>query len=340
MARQWIACVLVLLCVGAQANNFAHLMREAGADQHLKSFMDLQKLTGRVYKDADEFAYRFSVYRDNAARVEEMNKLDPDAEYRLNEFADLTEEEFATRYLGASVDFSTAANSNLPALGELPTDDLPANFDWRDKGALTPVKNQGQCGSCWAFATTASVESANFIKNGELVSLSEQQLVDCDKECADPQTCDSGCGGGLPDLAMTYIKKNGITSEQAYPYEGKDRQCRAESKPVAARLSGFSKVSQDEQQIAAALVAKGPLAIGINAVWMQFYFGGISNPIMCSPQKLDHAVVIVGYGNDKGKDYWTIRNSWGPSWGEKGHYRIIRGKGKCGVNQYVVAPEA
>merc|ERR1712232_297685 len=204
---------------------------------------------------------------------------------------------------------------------------LPTDFDWRTKGAVNKVKNQAQCGSCWAFATVANIEGGNFLKTKTLLSLSEQELVDCDKK-----TGDEGCQDGLPQNAYKDMIENkiGLELESEYPYTARDDPtCKNKESEEKVFISNYTMISTDEDQIAAALIQHGPLAIGINAGPMQFYFGGIQHPwkLFCNPKSLDHGVAIVGFGVDGSKKYWTIRNSWGASWGEQGYYRIVRGTG-------------
>jgi cathepsin F len=210
---------------------------------------------------------------------------------------------------------------------------LPESFDWRTQGAVTPVKNQGQCGSCWAFATVANIEGTNFLKTKQLTSLSEQELVDCDKT-------DHGCGGGLPTNAFAYLKANklGEEGETDYAYTGENGKCKAAQPSEKVFVTDYGVVNgTDEDQLAAAVVKYGPLAIGINAGPMQWYHGGIADPFsfLCNPKSLDHGVAIVGFGVEDSKKYWIIKNSWGTVWGEQGYYRVIRGKGKCGLNTNV-----
>jgi cathepsin F len=208
------------------------------------------------------------------------------------------------------------------------TSSLPDAFDWVEKGAVNEVKNQGQCGSCWAFSTVANIEGVNFVKTQKLLSLSEQQLVDCDT------TSDHGCQGGLPANAFQFLisKGMGLESETKYPYAARNNKCSAAKADELVLISGWKQIASDEAQMAAALVQYGPLSIGINAGPMQWYRGGIANPwtILCNPKSIDHGVAIVGFGSEP-KSYWKIRNSWGASWGEKGYYRIIRGVNKCGL---------
>lgn len=228
---------------------------------------------------------------------------------------------------------------------EMSVKDLPEEFDWREKGAVTDVKMQGTCGSCWAFSTTGVIEGANFIATGKLLNLSEQQLVDCDHACdaKEEKACDDGCGGGLMTNAYKYlIEAGGIEEENTYPYTGKKGKCKFNSKKVAVKVSNFTSIPVNEEQIAAHLVHHGPLAVGLNAVFMQTYIGGVSCPLICGKKWVNHGVLLVGYGS-KGfsilrlgyKPYWIIKNSWGKRWGEHGYYRLCRGHGMCGMNTMV-----
>jgi C1A family cysteine protease len=214
----------------------------------------------------------------------------------------------------------------------LSTEDLPESLDWRAKGAVAHVKDQGQCGSCWAFSAVANIEGVNAIKTGKMVTLSEQQLVDCD------HNGDQGCNGGLMDQAFQYlVNAGGIESDSDYKYTARDGSCKFSKAKVAVKLSGFEDISQNEEQIAAALNAHGPLSIAVNANPFQFYSGGVLevDEESCDPQALDHGVTLVGYGSEDGKDYWIIKNSWGAGWGEEGYIRLVRGVGACGMNTNV-----
>jgi cathepsin F len=288
------------------------------------------------YESEEERLRRFDIFRANLADIEKLQDVEAGtATYsHLSPFADLTSEEFSTR-LGLKPELDQLA-MKPEAVEPLGTSDLPDSFDWRDKGAVNPVKNQLQCGSCWAFATVANIEGAGFVANEKLLLLSEQELVDCDTK-----TGDEGCQGGLPANAYTDMIQNkiGLETESAYPYTARGGTCKASQSLEKAFIGGFVKISTDEDQIAAALMKYGPLSIGINAGPMQFYTGGVAHPwkLFCNPAKLDHGVAIVGFGVDSGKKYWIIRNSWGATWGEKGYYRIVRGTGACGLNTMVAS---
>ncbi|KAJ3675667.1 hypothetical protein LUZ60_004709 [Juncus effusus] len=311
------------------------------AEHHFTTFIHQ---FGKTYKDEAERLYRLSVFKSNLRRAEGHQKLDPTAVHGVTKFSDLTPREFR-KYMGlkkGKVGKSLGSGYDAPIL---PTNDLPEDFDWREMGAVTGVKNQGSCGSCWSFSTSGALEGANFLATGKLETLSEQQLVDCDHECdpSEADACDAGCNGGLMTTAFQYLlKSGGLERENDYPYTGSDGgKCKFDKSKIVASVKNFSVVSVDEDQIAANLVKHGPLAIGINAVFMQTYIGGVSCPYICG-KHLDHGVLLVGYGSAgyspirlKEKPYWIIKNSWGENWGESGYYKICRGRNVCGVDSMV-----
>ncbi|CAN8328806.1 unnamed protein product [Cochlearia groenlandica] len=307
-------------------------------------FSVFKRKFGKVYGTEEEHNYRLSVFKSNMKRARRHQKMDPSAEHGVTQFSDLTISEFRKKHLGVRGGrFKLPKDANKAPI--LPTHNLPVDFDWRDLGAVTPVKNQGSCGSCWSFSATGALEGANFLSTGKLVSLSEQQLVDCDHEC-DPEqagSCDSGCNGGLMNSAFEYtLKTGGLMTEEDYPYTGKDGpSCKLDKSKIVASVSNFSVVSIDEDQIAANLVKNGPLAVAINAAYMQTYIGGVSCPYICA-RRLNHGVLLVGYGAGayaparfKEKPYWIIKNSWGETWGENGFYKICKGRNICGVDSLV-----
>jgi len=300
-------------------------------------FREFTEKYGRSYASPEERAAHFATFTDNLEHMENFRRIDAgSAVYsHLTPFADLSPEEFSARHGLLMSNWKPNTNDIVEHLN---ASDLPISIDWRSKGAVNPPKNQGGCGSCWAFGTVANIEGAGFVQTGKLLSLSEQELVDCDHDD------DEGCNGGLPSSAYkAMIKHNlGLELEAKYPYAGADDKCAATKSKQVAFISGWKQISTDETQIAAALVKYGPLAIGLNAMPMQFYFGGVSSPwrIICSPSSIDHAVTLVGFGTQKGwfggkEDFWIIRHSWGSWWGEGGYYRLIRGTGACGMNTMV-----
>ncbi|KAI5589990.1 hypothetical protein BDE02_05G198700 [Populus trichocarpa] len=310
------------------------------AEHHFTTF---KSKFGKNYATQEEHDYRFSVFKANLLRAKKHQIMDPTAAHGVTKFSDLTPKEFRRQLLGLKRRLRLPTDANKAPI--LPTGDLPTDFDWRDHGAVTSVKDQGSCGSCWSFSATGALEGAHYLATGELVSLSEQQLVDCDHEC-DPEeygACDSGCSGGLMNNAFEYaLKAGGLEREEDYPYTGNDRgACKFEKSKVAASVSNFSVVSLDEDQIAANLVKHGPLSVAINAVFMQTYIGGVSCPYICSKHQ-DHGVLLVGYGaagyapiRFKEKPFWIIKNSWGENWGENGYYKICRARNICGVDSMV-----
>jgi len=322
------AGVASLLVVGAAG--------AAGFDAHEDKFEEFLATHHKSYSSEVERAAKYAVFVENLEHIASHNMAEQgDAVHsHLSPFADITPAEFARRNGLLSVGQETKGRVAAP---NLDVGDLPVSFDWREKGAVNFIKDQATCGSCWAFATVANIEGAAFVSTGRLVSLSEQELVDCDRGGED-----MGCEGGLPQNAYKYLIEHhtGLEIEDDYPYRARNGKCKDKKKKEVAFVTTWTGISTDEDQIAASLMQYGPLAIGINAVFMQFYFGGIATypKVLCNPSALDHGVAIVGFGFGgliKKKNYWIIRNSWGPSWGEKGYYRIVRGYGMCGLNTMV-----
>ncbi|KAM3391132.1 hypothetical protein ACQJBY_012660 [Aegilops geniculata] len=281
---------------------------------------------------------RFRAFWDNLNFVDAHNARAAAGEegFRLgmNRFADLTNDEFRAAYLG--VKGAAERNRAGRVVGERyrhdGAEELPEAVDWREKGAVAPVKDQGQCGSCWAFSAVSTVESINQIVTGEMVALSEQELVECDINGGS-----SGCNGGLMDDAFEFIIKNGgIDTEDDYPYKAIDGRCdvlRKNAKVVS--IDGFEDVPENDEKSLQKAVAHQPVSVAIEAGGREFqlYHSGVFSG-RCGTQ-LDHGVVAVGYGTENGKDYWIVRNSWGPNWGEAGYLRMERNinvtSGKCGI---------
>ncbi|KAL1553194.1 putative cysteine protease rd19d [Salvia divinorum] len=322
-------------------NRRNHNLLGTAAELQFKSFIQEY---GKEYSTHAEYLHRLGVFAENLMRAAEHQVLDPTAKHGVTQFFDLSPEEFEGMYMGVR-GASAEPSDNGVAAEEMETEDLPENFDWRQKGAVTDVKMQGSCGSCWAFSTTGAIEGANFIATGKLLNLSEQQLVDCDHACdaKEKNACDNGCSGGLMTNAYKYlIEAGGIEEENSYPYTGKRGECKFQPNNVAVKVANFTTIPMNENQIAAYMVHHGPLAVGLNAVFMQTYIGGVSCPLICGKRWINHGVLLVGYGS-KGysilrfgyQPYWIIKNSWGKRWGEHGYYLLCRGHGMCGMNTMV-----
>lgn len=204
--------------------------------------------------------------------------------------------------------------------------DLADSVDWRTKGYVTAVKDQGACGSCWAFSVVEAMEGHLFNVTGKLVDLDPQQLVDCAGEFGN-----EGCGGGFMDRAFEYIIKYGLEAEKDYPYTGRDDACHYNPALVIANCSRFSYVDKTEDALKEAVATVGPISVGIDADSIFFYSSGIFYDPNCGDWT-DHAVLAVGYGTEAGEDYWLVKNSWGTGWGEDGYIRMARNKDDmCGI---------
>jgi cathepsin L len=278
-------------------------------ETEFKTFLsDYQK----IYEE-EELLYRFGIFKKSMDDVLEHNSGNHSYTKGINQFSDLTQIEFEKIYLGF-ISRPVKKVSIEPVIEE-----PDADVDWRGKGALTPIKNQGQCGSCWAFSSTGGVEGAEFISKGSVTSLSEQTLVDCSGSYGN-----HGCNGGLMDNAFKYIKAKGIASESSYPYTGRDGSCKSYSS--ATKISSYTDVRGGTSGLATAVV-KQPISVAVDARKWSSYHGGTYS-CSGSPQ-LDHGVLLVGSYSS----YWIIKNSWGPSWGLSGFMQLSKNSGDCGVTQ-------
>lgn len=316
-------------------------LHQSMRESPLKHFESWVALHAKSYaSDAVEMARRLAIWTENLEYIISYNSQHTSHWLGLNNLADLTHEEYR-KHLGydhaAKKDRlrlkTKGGNTGSFKYADLDEATLPPSIDWRTNGAVTEVKNQAQCGSCWAFSTTGSIEGINAIVSGSLVSLSEQELVDCDKEQ------DNGCSGGLMDNAYDFIIKNGgIDTETDYPYTAQDSVC---IEPKANRhivtIDGFEDVPANDESALHKAVANQPVSVAIEADQKSFqlYMGGVYSDKDCG-EELDHGVLVVGYGKDpKEGRYWIIKNSWSAQWGDKGYIRIKAGfdkpEGLCGI---------
>ncbi|KAJ4702022.1 Cysteine Protease [Melia azedarach] len=295
------------------------------------------KQHGKTYSSDQEKQHRLGVFEDNYAFVTQHNNMGNSTfTLSLNAFADLTHDEFKASHLGLSPSEANLGQKNVqapPYVG-----DIPDRIDWSEKGAVTDVKDQGSCGSCWAFAATGAIEGINKIVTGSLVSLSEQELIDCDPKY------NMGCRGGLAEHAYKFVIENyGINTEKNFPYRGHEWICHEdEVKKHIVTIDGYAVVPANNETLLQQAVATQPVSASIcgSSRAFQFYhFGIITGP--CSTY-LDHAVLIVGYASSREWDYWIVKNSWGIGWGMGGYVCIQRNTGKpeglCGINQRVSYP--
>jgi cathepsin L len=318
------AILLLLVAVTIKANPLNEFYKPM--------WSEFKKTHSKMYETVEEEAARFNVFVENQRQIDEHNKNfqagTVSFEMGMNQYGDMTNEEFRAVMNG----YRRGTKGKNPTFQKPSNVNIPDSVDWRTKGYVTDVKDQKQCGSCWAFSATGSLEGQHFKATGKLVSLSEQNLVDCSQSFGN-----EGCNGGWMDDAFSYIKSNqGIDTEASYPYTARDGKCAFKKENIGATDTGFTDIKQnDESDLEAAIATVGPISVAIDASKMsfQFYKSGVYYEPRCSATQLDHGVLAVGYGtNDKGEKYYIVKNSWNASWGDKGYILMARERNNhCGI---------
>jgi len=295
----------------------------------------------KKYDTDVEESFRMKIFTENKHKIASHNKGYSSGRHTfklsMNKYGDMLHHEFVSTMNGFRGNSTGGYKANRRYTGVSfiePDNDvvMPKHVDWRTKGAVTPIKDQGQCGSCWAFSSTGALEGQTFRKTGELISLSEQNLVDCSRKFGN-----NGCNGGLMDNAFEYVKENGgIDTEDSYPYDGEDEKCHYNPDSAGAEDKGFVDIREgSEHALKKAIATVGPVSVAIDASHesFQFYSHGVYNEPECSPEMLDHGVLAVGYGvEEDGTAYWLVKNSWGTTWGDQGYVKMSRNEeNQCGI---------
>jgi len=323
----------IIVTFGASMISSANLLNRR---DEWSEFMAFLKKFEKKYESLEALEARFDIFRQNLKEILEHNSIiGKNFTMGVNQFTDLSPEEFKADYanglgLGVFGVDKTACKTYAPT-GKV----VPDSWDWREHGAVTPVKNQGQCGSCWSFSASGAMEGAWAIKTTDIISISEQQLVDCSKKYGN-----LGCKGGFMDNAFQYAIDNGMCSEESYPYNSgvtKTGGSCVECKPVVA-IKACSDVPPNNQvALKEAVALIGPISIALDAETKLFqsYKSGVITSESCGTN-LDHGVLIVGYGEEDSIKYWLVKNSWGASWGDAGYIKIARSESKndagiCGI---------
>ncbi|CAH1406884.1 unnamed protein product [Nezara viridula] len=325
--------LLTLCCLSA----LAILSAGAPKKNELEEWTKFKVTYDKKYSPEEE-GRRLEIFLENKKKIEDHNRRYEEGHVSfsmsVNKFSDLNESEFKNLKAGF-------INPNIPSRRPvlrnnqlfLRNGDIPESFDWREKNAVTPIKQQKQCLSCWIFSAVGAVESQHFIKTGQLVVLSEQNVLDCVNAPEDT----GHCRVGWMDTAFEYILNNGIDTDASYPYEAEIKKCRFNESNVGATITGYADLpSGDEDVLMKAVATVGPVSVAIDSKDgnFQHYKSGVyySEDCQNTEAKLDHALLIIGYGEENGLPYWLVKNSWGTSWGEDGFAKIARNKDNhCGI---------
>jgi C1A family cysteine protease len=323
------AIILSIVCLGVLYLGMSHLsssqaqgmwkLRAASNAEIEEAFKEFTLKYRKFYFNQEEMDLRYYIFEKNYKKVKQHNSENKSWTMVINKFSDLTREEL-NQYYGLKVG---------PRNGDLHINNYGSkDIDWVAQGKVAPVKDQAQCGSCWAFSAVGAVESLYAIsKSTTPVQFSEQQVVDCD-------TSSAGCEGCWMDNAFEYLIEAGVIKETDYPYVGYDENCEAAGKPIFYHFSGYKDVASSDCSALLDALQKQPISVAVDAENWSYYGGGIMTADECGTS-LDHGVLLVGAGTQSGTPYWRIKNSWSASWGEQGFIRLQRdvtnGAGTCGI---------
>ncbi|OEL16717.1 Ananain [Dichanthelium oligosanthes] len=329
-----IKAVIVILAVISTAAGLPSSGYEV--EEPMKGrFQEWMAEHNRTYKDEAEKAQRFQVFKANADFVDGSNAAGNQYNLATNEFADMTNDEFVSMFTGLEEPNELSKGREMLQVTLDLSEGVPESVDWRANGAVTDVKNQGKFASCWAFSVVAAVEGIHQITNGELLSLSEQQVLDCSK------TIFKGGKGGRLKNGFRYIMDKGITTQDAYPYVAAKRACRSGVQP-ATKIRNYRSLPATNEKQLARVVANQPVSVALHASRaFQLYKGGVLTSGGCKGQ-VNHAVTVVGYGKvaEDGTKFWLVKNSWGKKWGEEGYIKLERDTRTCGVAKFAFVPIA
>jgi len=325
LANLFVAACLFFVCTSCTYMN--------GADpitgDPVPLFADFMRTYTKAYSGA-EYNKRLANFKETIARVNNLNEESYDAVFGITKFADMSKEEFKNTVLMRNyVPKSSTKQIAAKPIKHSDVSDAPATFDWRDKNVVTPVKDQEQCGSCWAFSAAEAIESAWIIAgkgNDTTTLLSTQQIVDCDY-------LSKGCNGGTTESAYDYIKLvGGLDAFVDYPYYGQRGSCEFKRSEIMATIDGHEKgtTERDEQTLQTNMLSWGPLSICVEADPWQDYMGGVLNATQCGTY-LDHCVQLVGYNTTASNPYWIVRNSWNTDWGMQGYIWLQMWNDTCGL---------
>jgi len=301
------------------------------SNQNLDKWEHFKQKFGKTYTSQEEERHRLQAFMASVERAEKMNQKDKHATYGITKFSDMTPEEFKNTILMKNI---TVKKDKVPQLLQKEKVTLPSSFDWKDKGMVTPVKDQGQCGSCWDFSATETIESVCALAGYPLDTLSEQQILDCD-------TVDGGCDGGWPYDAYQYvISAGGLETEADYPYSAQDGQCQFNHAEIECPVTKWEYVtqSQDENAMQSFLYSNSPLSVCVDAETWQDYTAGVITPDSGCGDSIDHCVQITGWQQMDGMKVWNVRNSWGTNWGMNGYLYVEIGSDVCAIAEVVTVP--